>query len=163
MDRLAKVASGSGRSTAVYMFYDAAGALLYVGITSQGPKRFSQHNRDKEWWPEVTTMRVEHYPSRDLAAAREKALIQSKHPRYNVIHQMTGSVRRGTQGAPKGKNRSKKASQQSAQRGLSLAPGLQLNVNESGIGLRFGVPGPRISSSLGTGLRWDTSANRGRR
>jgi hypothetical protein len=40
-----------GRKTfSVYRFYDAAGALLYVGRTARIENRFSEHRQEKSWW-----------------------------------------------------------------------------------------------------------------
>lgn len=72
--------------TSVYRYYDSDGALVYVGITSKGPQRQSQHTVTAEWWPHVARQDVEHYPSRDEAAARERELIQRFRPPFNVQH-----------------------------------------------------------------------------
>lgn len=72
--------------TSVYRYYDRAGLLLYVGITSRGTRRQAEHNADKEWWPFVTSQDVEHYPARAEAAAREKALIREFRPPFNKLH-----------------------------------------------------------------------------
>lgn len=38
---------------ALYRFYDAAGALLYVGITIDPGSRWRSHAHDKPWWQQV--------------------------------------------------------------------------------------------------------------
>ncbi len=72
--------------TSVYRYYDGAGVLLYVGITSTGMIRNRQHNADKEWWPLVKSQRVEHYPSRPRASVRERLLIRKYRPPFNKQH-----------------------------------------------------------------------------
>lgn len=74
--------------TSVYRYYDQAGLLLYVGITSRGIRRQREHNGDKEWWPFVTRQEVEHYKSRPIAAARERSLIQKYRPPFNKTYNL---------------------------------------------------------------------------
>src|ERR687884_419494 len=95
--------------TSVYKFFDAQGALLYVGVTSQGPGRFYQHNRQKEWWPEVASTQIEHYPTREQALEREKELIRIEHPRENIQHLPGASARRTLLARPLAESRTKKA------------------------------------------------------
>lgn len=67
---------------ALYRFYDATGALLYVGITCDPGRRFKEH-RDKPWWLEVANVRVEHHPHRLSASRAERFAILNERPRYN--------------------------------------------------------------------------------
>lgn len=78
------------RPTSVYRYYDPAGILLYVGITSRGTARNREHNATKDWWPFVTRQEVEHYPTRDEAAHREVALIRAHRPPFNRQHNPDG-------------------------------------------------------------------------
>lgn len=73
-------------STALYRFYGAEDALLYVGITDQLGVRWHNHSRKKPWWPEVQRQTAEWYPSRSEAAAAEIEAIQTEHPRHNVTY-----------------------------------------------------------------------------
>lgn len=68
----------------VYQYFDASGALLYVGITGRGVKRSHEHARSKDWWPETTGCAIEHYPSRPEALAREAYLIATYKPPHNT-------------------------------------------------------------------------------
>lgn len=70
--------------TAMYRFYDAAGALLYIGICDEPLKRWYTH-ASKEWWPEVESFRVVWFPSRDEAVQAETTAIIFEHPRHNVV------------------------------------------------------------------------------
>lgn len=72
--------------TSLYRFYNANGALLYIGITNSIPRRFDQHSGDKPWYLEVTTMTVEHHPDRPTALQAEKNAIKAEQPRYNIQH-----------------------------------------------------------------------------
>lgn len=75
----------SARSlTTLYRFYAADGVLLYVGIAADPGRRFTQHGRDKGWWTEVASARLEHFPGRPLALMAEAAAIRNESPRYNI-------------------------------------------------------------------------------
>jgi hypothetical protein len=72
------------RPTTLYRFLDRDGTLLYVGITGVGTVRWFTHSRQKEWWPEVATVDLEHYQDRAEARAAELAAIRTESPRYNL-------------------------------------------------------------------------------
>lgn len=74
------------RPHALYRFFNAGGALLYVGITAALPTRLANHRDEKPWWTEVARVTVEHYPNREAVLAAELAAIKSEHPRYNIQH-----------------------------------------------------------------------------
>jgi excisionase family DNA binding protein len=68
----------------LYRFYDAEGVLLYVGLTTQGGTRWLTHAKEKSWWLEVATIKVEHLDSLEELVAAELAAIRTEGPRYNV-------------------------------------------------------------------------------
>lgn len=70
----------------LYRFYDASGALLYVGITCNPSGRFQRHKKTKLWWHSVARIEMEQYPDRAALAAAERAAIHVEHPRHNVMH-----------------------------------------------------------------------------
>jgi predicted GIY-YIG superfamily endonuclease len=70
----------------LYWFYDAEGTLLYVGITNSGVKRMEQHGAEKLWWPKVSHIAVDHFPTRDEALAAEDAAIRKHEPLHNLTH-----------------------------------------------------------------------------
>lgn len=74
--------------TAVYRYFDSRGVLIYVGITNQGTARNFQHVAHAEWWPFVAEQKVEHFPSRAAAEAKEKALIREFRPPFNRQHNL---------------------------------------------------------------------------
>ena len=72
----------------VYRIYDAAGELMYVGVTKRGHKRQTEHVAHKRWADEMAETQWEHYPTREEALHREAHLIRTHHPRYNKIHRL---------------------------------------------------------------------------
>lgn len=79
--------------TSLYWYYDAAGQLLYVGVTGRGATRGYEHNRDKAWWPLVATSRVEHFDTRDEALNAEAYAIEFYRPPHNTAGKPTGAPR----------------------------------------------------------------------
>jgi predicted GIY-YIG superfamily endonuclease len=69
--------------TAVYRFYDAAGELLYVGITSNPKSRWRAHACDKPWWHEVARKQVTWFETRTEASIAELHAIETESPRYD--------------------------------------------------------------------------------
>ena len=70
--------------TTLYRMFDAAGDLLYVGITSRGGRRFDEHAKVQPWWVEVASVTVEHFATRTEALAAELAAIRVEDPTYNA-------------------------------------------------------------------------------
>jgi len=68
--------------TIVYRFFRADGRLLYVGITQEREKRFLRHS-ERPWWPEVTRVRIETYPTRSEALEVETEAISAEAPVHN--------------------------------------------------------------------------------
>ena len=73
----------SGR-TSVYLYRDQYGFLLYVGITSRGVSRNTEHAGSKLWWKYVEQQDIEHYDTRHEALKRESDLIREYRPPFNV-------------------------------------------------------------------------------
>ena len=71
--------------SAVYRLYDAAGGLLYVGITMRGFARMTEHHKAADWFPLVERATFEHYPSRFAAAVRETEVIATENPTHNIV------------------------------------------------------------------------------
>ena len=67
----------------LYRLFDAAGSLLYVGITWTPRERWRKHRRRSPWWPLVAAAVVECYPSENAALRRELAAIKAEAPRCN--------------------------------------------------------------------------------
>ena len=73
-------------ATTLYRFFDADDLLLYVGISDKPLSRFAQHSADKTWWPEVHSIKLWHFATREDAADAERALIAFARPPYNANH-----------------------------------------------------------------------------
>lgn len=69
--------------TTLYRLFDAAGELLYVGISGNWADRFGHHANHQSWWPHVAKITLEVFPTRPEAAKAEAAAIEQEHPRYN--------------------------------------------------------------------------------
>lgn len=68
---------------ALYRFYDATGALLYIGLTADPGARWQSHAREKPWWHEVRGVSLETYPDRATVLAAETRAIAVENPRHN--------------------------------------------------------------------------------
>jgi predicted GIY-YIG superfamily endonuclease/antitoxin (DNA-binding transcriptional repressor) of toxin-antitoxin stability system len=77
-----------GYRTALYRLYDAAGTLLYIGISHQPDVRFEQHAKLKDWWPRVARREVEWFDDRPSAAAAEAAAIRREDPERNGTYSL---------------------------------------------------------------------------
>lgn len=71
---------------ALYRFFGADDALLYIGISIHPFARMGQHQGDKSWWGEVVKVTIERHPNRADVEAAEKLAIKTEEPRYNVVH-----------------------------------------------------------------------------
>jgi len=87
----------------LYRLRDAAGELIYVGITNDIRARFYAHAREKWWWNQVASCEIEFWPTRLSLENEEVRVIQTEKPRYNRrpgwVIQASGAVtpvRRGT-------------------------------------------------------------------
>lgn len=69
----------------VYRCYDAAGTLLYVGVTGQGIKRAKRHILEREWWTQMVRQEWEHFGNRERALAREREIIRTENPVHNIM------------------------------------------------------------------------------
>lgn len=70
----------------LYRFWNAAGQLLYIGITNDAHRRFTSHGKDKPWWPEVVSITMQKYEDRLTLIQAEMQAIQVEHPIYNITH-----------------------------------------------------------------------------
>jgi hypothetical protein len=76
-----------GGPTVLYRHFDAAGQLLYVGITAEarGGRRWEEHEADKPWFHLVAHTTVSApYPSRALALYAEAVAIRDENPLHNI-------------------------------------------------------------------------------
>lgn len=68
---------------AVYRFYDAGDALLYVGVTKNFGLRWQRHASAKPWWPEVQRQTVDWYDEAEALRVEVEAIEREK-PLHNV-------------------------------------------------------------------------------
>lgn len=74
------------RHQVLYRMYDASETLLYVGISVSVEARFIDHRDGKPWWPDVTSIKLEHFTSREAVERAEQRAIKAERPLYNVLH-----------------------------------------------------------------------------
>lgn len=67
----------------LYRHFNAAGALLYVGITRNVRLRNNAHNHASLWWSEVSSTTVEELPTRNDALLAEEIAIKAERPIHN--------------------------------------------------------------------------------
>ena len=70
--------------TILYRWFDAAGALLYVGISDSLASRTKAHARGSEWYPKAARSTLESFETREAAMAAEKKAIKTEGPQYNL-------------------------------------------------------------------------------
>lgn len=73
---------GAGR-TGLYRLFDAADALLYIGISDDLRGRMRAHAQEQPWWPEVDHRTVAWYNDRDEADDAETLAIAAEKPMHN--------------------------------------------------------------------------------
>jgi Nuclease subunit of the excinuclease complex len=68
----------------LYRFFDADGALLYVGKSINVWRRLGAHRRGSEFYPEAASVTLQRgFGSESELAAAEAAAIRAERPRYN--------------------------------------------------------------------------------
>jgi len=82
-----------GTETFLYLWYDADGQLLYVGITDDLPGRQTSHAKRSTWAQFADHAKVEHYPSREAAVWAEKTAIRERKPLFNHAHNSSPEAR----------------------------------------------------------------------
>lgn len=69
----------------VYRCYAADGTPVYIGATTDLPKRLDAHRRSSWWAHRVAKVRAQVFPSMREALDVERSLIRSERPRCNVM------------------------------------------------------------------------------
>lgn len=77
--------------TALYRFYDADNALLYVGVSRSLPDRWNWHRCRTGWYARARLVSLSFYPSRRDAFCAEAAAIRTQHPLFNILRCRTRS------------------------------------------------------------------------
>jgi hypothetical protein len=88
--------------TALYRHFDAAGALLYVGISNDALRRLCQHKDRSGWYAQIVKVDVQWMPDRSAALAAEAQAIATENPAWNVRGQPRSTPRKKTPSSPLG-------------------------------------------------------------
>lgn len=72
-------------ATAVYQFFDADHALLYVGVSRSLADRWDYHRCRTAWYSQAKWVALSFYPERHLAFRAENGVIVRDNPQFNVI------------------------------------------------------------------------------
>lgn len=76
--------------TELYRHFDAAGRLLYVGISVNSPSRLCAHRREAGWADQIVTITIERFPTRREALDAEIRAIQTEKPLHNQAGRTSG-------------------------------------------------------------------------
>jgi excinuclease UvrABC nuclease subunit len=68
---------------ACYRHYNAAGELLYVGVTESTGQRYSAHKHASAWFEDIAEIKCDYFDSRRAALVLEAATIVCDAPKYN--------------------------------------------------------------------------------
>ena len=80
--------------TALYRHYNDSDTLLYIGISLNPFNRLSQHERDKDWFKDISTIKTEWFSDRGIAELEEVRAIKSEKPLHNIIHNKAKTVKK---------------------------------------------------------------------
>jgi predicted GIY-YIG superfamily endonuclease len=72
---------------AVYRMFTHDHVLLYVGVSKDFGRRWSDHMKTSHWWPLARFQTINWYDTLDLALAAEDAAISAECPVYNITGQ----------------------------------------------------------------------------
>lgn len=70
--------------TALYRHFNAAGVLLYAGISLRPTYRLRQHGQAAHWSDDIKTVTIEWLPSRAAAIEAERKAIAREQPLHNL-------------------------------------------------------------------------------
>lgn len=68
----------------VYRHFDAAGALLYVGVSLSAIQRLAQHADNSHWFAQIARVEIQNFNSREEALAAERRAIADESPKHNI-------------------------------------------------------------------------------
>jgi excinuclease UvrABC nuclease subunit len=77
--------------TALYRHFDAAGVLLYVGISLNSIKRTAQHKYGAKWFQRIDRITFTWHDTRAAALAAEAIAIAKERPVWNVVRPKGGA------------------------------------------------------------------------
>jgi excinuclease UvrABC nuclease subunit len=68
----------------VYAFHDEKRRCLYVGTTTDMPRRYREHERTAPWWPRAAYLDAIDARDEQAAQAIERAFIHAFNPIWNA-------------------------------------------------------------------------------
>lgn len=86
MDELMDQTTHSHVTHHLYRHFDAAGVLLYVGVSFSAFARLAQHREASHWYSDIASMTIEKFLSRAELLDAESEAIQSERPLHNIIY-----------------------------------------------------------------------------
>ncbi|EGE40801.1 hypothetical protein GTY83_07100 [Streptomyces sp. SID4928] len=100
-------------ASAVYRVYNDQHDLIYVGMSYEPDARVRVQRREKPWGHEIAYYEADWHPDRAACQRAERALIESRQPRYNVTytpeHQRRSLLHLGAQQIAEGRTTGKRA------------------------------------------------------
>jgi len=72
------------KRTSLYRHFDAAGRLLYVGISLSAIYRLAQHHSGSRWAHKIATVTHKLFRTREEAIVAERKAIATENPVYNI-------------------------------------------------------------------------------
>lgn len=70
----------------LYRVYDAKDRLLYVGASSNFPRRIREHEETQSWWSDAVTVKLERVDTWEHLLQMEETAIVVERPIHNVVH-----------------------------------------------------------------------------
>lgn len=78
------------KKCALYRHFDAAGSLLYLGISIRPGVRLAEHMTSSAWADQIAAITIEWLPDQEAASAAERAAISAERPIHNRAHSCGG-------------------------------------------------------------------------
>lgn len=82
-------------SHSLYRHFDADGKLLYVGVSLSSVKRLMEHRSSSHWFPDISTVTIEKFPSREEVLQAERRAILEENPIHNIKRPSHKDIKRG--------------------------------------------------------------------
>lgn len=70
----------------LYRHFDAAGVLLYVGVSINALTRLAAHKQHAHWFWRIAKVEVTNWKTREASLQAEKKAIQTERPLFNITH-----------------------------------------------------------------------------
>lgn len=70
----------------LYRHFDAAGQLLYVGVSINALTRLAAHRQSAHWFWRIAKVEVTNWKTREASLAAERRAIRDEGPLFNIVH-----------------------------------------------------------------------------